>query len=437
MLLSLLIVAIQAVSATAEPALKPWLPRSKQPCSGLVEDCVGTEVWCRSFIVARSPYRSPEACFKDRAAKPRSKKWTDVQSAACHGSDKECTRTAEAACEGIEDLIMRKECFAARDKGPWITPASHDCPYGTADETCLRLIEWCKTPKAKFLYGSTEVCLGFRKLAVTSWKQPSRQDNCQGDDAEECKGTESLCGRIANLDERLRCFARRQRAPFSVPYSAECPEQQTNELCNGTAAWCKESSSVKLYGSETNCRNFRDQIPEPLKWQLKAENCSDASEQCLGTEQVCNTLVPTNLRDDCFATRESPPFLSANAASCPDGKPADEGCLGTEAWCTDHFRKAKYPSAEKCLSIRGWDLKKIETQVGDGLAESLVKMLATTLIEMTASKSSFEESKPAFQGLLDNIRDNSGSLSKSAAERAFSRYIGSSSEGDKVGSQVV
>ncbi|RDA89166.1 hypothetical protein CP532_2208 [Ophiocordyceps camponoti-leonardi (nom. inval.)] len=433
---SLFLLALQSVSVTAGTTLKPWLPRSKQPCGDFVEDCVGTEAWCKSFVDGRSPYTSPEACFKDRAARPSTKDWRGLAALkllrssppGCQGSGgKECYGTdAAAACEKIQDLFLRKECYAAREKEPWLSLASQACLDGSATgdrSSCLDLNEWCKTAKAKFIYGSTEVCQGFRDLA-SSWKQPSQEGECRGDGDEECQGTESFCGAFVDREERLKCFAERRRAPFSVVYSAGCSEHQTYELCNGTVDWCRQSSSVALYGSETNCLDFRGKTSALLKWQLKEEDCSDASEQCLGTEEVCNTLVPADLRDDCFAARESPPFLPANAESCSDDKPADEICLGTQAWCTDHFQKAGYLTAEKCLSIRGWDLKGVEKRVGDGLARSLDEILAGTLIEMTRTKASLKEAKPAFKEILEILRKNSSELTASAAESGFSKYVG-------------
>ncbi|RCI12705.1 hypothetical protein L249_1257 [Ophiocordyceps polyrhachis-furcata BCC 54312] len=404
--LSLSLLALHGVSMAAGTTLKPWVSKSKQPCKDFVEDCVGTEVWCKSFVNGRSPYASPEACFRDRAAEAQTKH-------LLAGSE---NRT-DAACETIQDLVGRMECYAAREMGPWLPLASQACPDGTRDESCLDLDDWCKSAKAKFIYGSTEVCQGFRKLA--SLKQPGGQGKFRGDHGEDYQRTESLCGALVDGEERLRCFSQRTRGPFAVVYSAACSEHQTYELCNGTVDWCRQSSSLALYGSETNCRNFRGEPPELLKWQPKADNCSDASEQCLGTEQVCNTLVPTDLRDDCFVARESPPFLPADPRSCSDDKPASEMCLGTEAWCTDHFQQANYLTADKCLSIRGWDLDKVETQVGDDLAKSLDRILAATLIEMTRLKSSLEEAKPAFKEILEWIRKNSTALAASAAEEAY------------------
>ncbi|PFH55412.1 hypothetical protein XA68_18372 [Ophiocordyceps unilateralis] len=386
-----------------------------------------------------SPYTSPAACFRDRQPKARTagEKKCDSPTEDCDETpDQKRTvlpRRAPAAgcqdvkeeCVGTEVSCARRQdpelCFAAREKAPWIAAGSHDCLDAT-EEKCVGTDEWCKTDQAKSIYGSSESCLSFREPGAPSWRQRSLE-NCQEKDAEDCEATEEYCGRFTGLKERLRCFATRQRPPFSVIYSPGCDEYQTSELCNGTANWCRETTALSLYGSETDCLELRGKVPERRKWQPKAANCSDASESCLGTEKVCNSLVHDHLRDDCFAARERPPFLPATPALCLKEKPADEGCLGTYAWCMHQFRQANYATAKQCFSLRGLDIAEFEKQLEDGLVTSLDTAFATLLINMTLARSSLEAAKPFFIDRLRLVREYRWDLAVFASRKAFGRYI--------------
>ncbi|KAF4585869.1 hypothetical protein GQ602_005174 [Ophiocordyceps camponoti-floridani] len=315
---------------------------------------------------------------------------------------------------------MRQLCFAAREEAPWLPAGSDSQVCRDIDESCVGTDKWCKTDRARYMYGSTESCLSFRELPPPSWQRP-RLEECKDKEEKDCEGTESYCGRFSRLQDRLRCFATHQKAPFSIVRSPACDEHPTNELCNGTASWCRQEPALKLYGSEENCLKFRGKTPDEQKWQPKVDSCTEPNESCLGTEHTCNSVAQDDLRTECFSARETPPILPPNQAFCLRNKTADESCLGTYVWCTDRFRQAGYSSARECFEIRRWGFGDFETQLRDGLLTSLHGLFTTILANLTA-RTSPVTAKDQFGEVLRVVREKGNASTASAARRALSSY---------------
>ncbi|PHH70461.1 hypothetical protein CDD80_5998 [Ophiocordyceps camponoti-rufipedis] len=415
---------------------------SSQPpridCQEFTESCIGTEVWCRSMGRWDSPYTSPGACFRDRARKPKSTSCQDSDNCdqrvstpepekklkpwiapgiECQDVEESCVGT-EVWCSRTQYMAIRQLCFTAREEAPWLPADTQDCR--DVNEACVGTDKWCETDRARFIYGSAKSCLSVRQPPPPSWQHPQLEE-CKDNGQKDCEGTELYCGRFSRLEDRLRCFAAHQKAPFSIVHSSACEQNPTDELCNGTANWCRQKPALQLYGSEENCRKFRGKKPDEQKWQPKANNCTEPNESCLGTEHICNSFSQDDLRTDCFSARETPPILPPDRASCLGNRRADESCLGTYVWCADRFRQAGYLSARECFEIRQWSFGDFETQLRDGLLASLDGLFTKVLVNMTAETSP-KTAKVQFGKVLRVVRENGNASTALAAGRALSRY---------------
>ncbi|KAE8334095.1 hypothetical protein BDV24DRAFT_170634 [Aspergillus arachidicola] len=105
--------------------------------------------------------------------------------------------------------------------------------------------------------------------------------------------------------------------------------QKKDEVCLGTAKWCREEQQIKKYGSEKECeasREHRQRTPSAnkLPWiqgDLYTSGCYDRNvncernsltEQWLGTKRFCNEFfnvgdTPYETKDACFADRQPRP----------------------------------------------------------------------------------------------------------------------------------
>lgn len=360
-------------------------------CTERVESCLGTVVWCTipEYYKEIEKHHDQKACFDARIQKTE---WRYINTDClehfeiCDGTDVVCSR--------VEDSTIRSSCYAARPKGKWLQQYSPGCLAAgrNDDERCLGTLEFCKGDDRVKSYGSPEACLARREDAP---KDSKKQDflvknplKCFGDPTEACEGTESFCARPTDAKKPREpakvqeCVESREKPPFHQDSSPECNTSKQKEgfaeACVGTKAWCASEQRVKIYGSKERCEGFRKRSSDgPGKWVPPNHTCrdgSDRSEQCRGTEQICQESPE---RDSCYGAREVAPFELPKPNGCPEAKGQPEACVGTDGWCHERYNETNYSTEGECFSRRGFKHDEMVTKVikrmGDIITEVILK----------------------------------------------------------------
>lgn len=155
---------------------------------------------------------------------------------------------------------------------------------------------WCTENCLNEKYESAEACKADRaRDAKPQWRLS--RIHCfrgPGPDQESCLGTDKFC-RTKPRSEWTECFESRQKAPWWEPNSKGCiPDiDKFDERCLGTQAWCRQDTTAALYGSESNCRQYRSPRLDPppkLPFYTEKAVCHSGNakqEECLGTERFC------------------------------------------------------------------------------------------------------------------------------------------------------
>ncbi|KJZ75960.1 hypothetical protein HIM_04784 [Hirsutella minnesotensis 3608] len=375
-----------------EPRQSPQGPQWFKPgvnCSKREESCLGTEVWCAKpeYYKEIDQYPNQQACFDARIEKTE---WRYI-STDCLADFEICDGT-DVVCSRIEDWAIRGSCYAARPKGKWLPKYAPGCLAAGRDddERCVGTEEFCRAEARIKSYGSPEACLARREEAP---KESKKQEfliknflKCFGDPTEECEGTEDFCFRPTGSKKPgdvLACVESRANPPL---YAADSPECNTSrqkgynsEACLGTTAWCASEDRVKIYGSKERCEAFRKQSSDkPSKWVPPNQTCrdnSDQSEQCRGTEQICQWH--SFERDACYRAREAAPFLLSKPDGCPQAGPQVESCVGTDSWCHERYNEMNYLSEGECFSRRGFKhdemVAEVVKKMGNMMTEIILK----------------------------------------------------------------
>ncbi|KAM3511105.1 hypothetical protein MY11210_005222 [Beauveria gryllotalpidicola] len=130
------------------------------------------------------------------------------------------------------------------------------------------------------------------------------------------------------------CFAG-NKLTYYVIYSSECTrERYTEEVCLGSDEWCAHSTRLKFYGSKEKCLAVRPKPQGNVPWQDGGNvDCTDTSEQCLGTDAICSSLpneiliadsIESNLDEfeqRCLDQRSKPG--SSSPPSAPENPPKE------------------------------------------------------------------------------------------------------------------
>ncbi|KAK2591708.1 hypothetical protein QQS21_010593 [Conoideocrella luteorostrata] len=362
-------------------------------CYKREESCLGTEVWCAKpeYYKDIDKYPSQQACFDARIERTE---WRYINT-DCLADLETCDGT-DVVCSRIEDWAIRASCYAARPKGKWFPKYSPGCLAAgrEVDERCVGTDEFCKGEARVKLYGSAEACLGRREAATKENKKQGflikNALKCYGDPTEECQGTEDFCFR-ATAPKRhqepaqvLACVESRVRPPLYAANSPDCDTSKQNhvfsEACVGTNIWCASQARVKIYGSKERCEAFRQPYSAgPGKWVPPQQACRDnldQSEQCKGTEQICQWQSLD--RNSCYGARETAPFLLPEQPNgCPPTKPQVESCVGTDSWCYKGYNEMNYLSQGECFSRRGFKhdelVARVVKKMGDMMTETILK----------------------------------------------------------------
>ncbi|RDA88760.1 hypothetical protein CP532_4146, partial [Ophiocordyceps camponoti-leonardi (nom. inval.)] len=355
-------------SAIEKAAPKDLQWHKPQPgCTKYEEVCLGTDVWCsKPEYYKKDGYDSQRACFIARREKTP---WRYINS-ECLADFEHCDGT-DVVCSRVQDPGYRDSCFAARTRAAWLPKWAPGClaAGNKDDERCAGTKDFCNAEARIKSYGSAETCLSRREAAPKGVKKPEfllgNFFKCFGDKDETCKGTEEFCssGRLS-AEEVLACIESRANPPFYEADSPTCtssPDGWTpSEACLGTSKWCADKSRVGIYGSKDRCEAFRKKAEKKganlRKWVAPSQACrgnDDQSEQCKGTEYVCQWNAP--ISDFCFSDRETGPFLlPKKPGTCPKAESAMESCLGTDNWCHERYQQNNYPSEGECFSRRGF-----------------------------------------------------------------------------------
>ena len=349
---------------------------------------MGTDAWCTGYF--KRNYPTQKDCFEDREKRSGGVSNWHLPHNECSQYLEDCVGT-DAVCGIIEDADIRKSCFEGRKKGSFWAANSPDCPEPsqTSDERCVGTAEWCKAPRQVEIYGSTDACLGFREgESGASPKLPWLQPNfvkCSSGNSEPCLGTESFCGNVQDKAQRLRCFGDREPQPFAMVYSAQCPEarNQDSEACDGTKSWCSSPKSVGRYGSSEACMDFRGPAPGVSKWYPKATDGCSKGEECLGTEYICTFLATPDTRNDCFATRATPPWLEPKSQECSGAEASAESCIGTAAWCATQFETNNFVDQHECFESRGYKTRDFADSISADLASKMEKGIFDIAVNVT------------------------------------------------------
>ncbi|KYK58630.1 hypothetical protein DCS_05647 [Drechmeria coniospora] len=127
-----------------------------------------------------------------------------------------------------------------------------------------------------------------------------------------------------------------------------------NTVCTGTDLACgryydNQQLHKVVYASQDDC--FRDHGPRPRiykQWSPPRGACVGASENCLGTDEVCGAITNATTRHTCFRFRTKGPWLQPNSQRC--AQKISEPCKGTAEWC--ELKAESYGSVQACLNQR-------------------------------------------------------------------------------------
>ncbi|PFH61610.1 hypothetical protein XA68_16871 [Ophiocordyceps unilateralis] len=355
----------------------PWLEPNSDGCIVSVdwdERCHGSQAWCETERMIES-YGSSQTClgFRQPRAAPRKSPFKSPLVVCIGDNDQteDCMGT-EVFCNRLNNSDQALACVQSRSK-PWFAvPYSATCDGILANlhhEGCRGTDDWCRSQDSIRLYGSEAACRSFRRGDKPNgllWRPPVT--NCTAKD-EHCLGTDTACGKLQYPNLIAACYSAREKPPFSRRNSEDCfklgldgEAYWDDERCVGTVFWCQKRWSPK-FESEAACRSHRI-LPyafngRKVPWVQTSNSfdlCPVSSEECMGTEEYCGSLLDNERVMQCYEQRELMPFFPRNHPECR-GKMFPnrfETCRGTKEWCDDAMILQRFYGGrtENCLKFR-------------------------------------------------------------------------------------